>query len=84
MSSVAPSTVRNTPRSNTIALASGTLPTTGQWTEPYELVRLAVAAVEDLGRGADRLAELGKRLDALREGAGALVSVGRKTLRKGE
>ena len=50
------------------------------WWQPYDA---------ELGQAIRSSAQVlygrnGKRLDALREGAGALVSVGRKTLRKGE
>ncbi len=50
------------------------------WWQPYDA---------ELGQAIRSSAQLlygrnGKRLDALKEGAGALVSVGRKTLRKGE
>jgi acyl-CoA reductase-like NAD-dependent aldehyde dehydrogenase len=50
------------------------------WWQPYD---------QDLGQAIRSSAQLlysrnGKRLDALREGAGALMRVGRKTLRKGE
>ncbi len=50
------------------------------WWQPYD---------SDLGQAIRSSAELlygrnGKRMDALREGAGALMRVGRRTLRKGE
>ena len=50
------------------------------WWQPYDA---------ELGQAIRSSAQLlygrnGKRLDALKEGAGALVNVGRKTLRKGE
>jgi acyl-CoA reductase-like NAD-dependent aldehyde dehydrogenase len=50
------------------------------WWQPYDA---------ELGQAIRSSAQVlygrnGKRLDALKEGAGALVSVGRKTLRKGE
>jgi acyl-CoA reductase-like NAD-dependent aldehyde dehydrogenase len=50
------------------------------WWQPYD---------EDLGQAIRSSAQLlygrnGKRMDALRDGAGALLRVGRKTLRKGE
>jgi succinate-semialdehyde dehydrogenase/glutarate-semialdehyde dehydrogenase len=50
------------------------------WWQPYD---------EDLGQAIRSSAQLlygrnGKRMDALRDGAGALLRVGRKTLKKGE
>jgi len=50
------------------------------WWQPYD---------RDLGQAIQSSAQLlygrnGKRMDALRDGAGALLRVGRKTLRKGE
>ena len=54
--------------------------TRGFWWQPYD---------EDLGQAIRSSAQLlygrnGKRMDALRDGAGALLRVGRKTLKKGE
>ncbi len=50
------------------------------WWQPYD---------RDLGRAFQTSAHVlygrnGKRMDALRAGAGSLLRVGRKTLRKGE
>jgi hypothetical protein len=50
------------------------------WWQPYD---------EDLGQAIRSSAQLlygrnGKRMAALRDGAGALLRVGRKTLKKGE